>query len=809
MSRKLTEKFTDRAKKALIVAARESKQLGSNLVDTEHILLGILQDETSVAYKVLSSFQIDASKVKEAVVASADPAENAADDAGGGFTESAQEAVASAALQSYLWGSAFVGTEHLLCGLAKTPSGLACHILRSWGVTYESLKNRVESYSPTQSTQAPIKEPATPMLNNYSRDLTASAREKKLDPVIGRELEIKRLVQVLSRRTKNNPVLLGDAGVGKTAIVEGLAQRIVNREVPERFLNTRLISLDINALVAGTRFRGDFEERLLGILDEIKEAGNIILFIDEIQTIVGAGGAGGALDAANILKPTLARGELRCIGATTIEEYAHFIEEDAALERRFQPILVTEPDHRTTVKILEGLKSRYENFHGVKIKRDAIELAVKLASRYLVDRHLPDSAIDILDEAASRKSVSLGTFSKDALKIEDSLESLREDKEELVKVEEFEEALALREREKKLSSKLTQILSEEKTDSQDGSVGVQDVAEIVSMITGVPVEELSVDEAARLLNLEKELGKQVVGQDEVLRGLSGVLRRSRVGLRDPRRPIGSFIFLGSSGVGKTLVAKTLAEVMFEDPESLIRVDMSEFSERHTVSRLLGAPPGYVGFEEGGELTERLKRRPFSVVLLDEIEKAHPEVFNILLQVLEDGQLMDGKGRVINFRNTIIIMTSNIGSHLIRKEGDLGFIHRKRGSKKLAEESHRDLTQKLRGELRKIFKVEFLNRVDSILVFKPLDGKVAKKIGQLLIKEVKARLKEQKIKISVAPRVYDLLVSKGFSEEFGARELRRVIQEEIEDPLSEGILSRKFSKEKVVKVKSSKGEITIS
>ncbi|MDP2671041.1 MAG: ATP-dependent Clp protease ATP-binding subunit [bacterium] len=807
MSKRLTEKFTDRAKRSLAVAAREAKQLGSSLVDTEHILLGVLQDETSVAFKVLASFQIDAIKVKEAVVASTDPRDKS-NEGEEGFSEAAQESIAAAALQAYLWGSAFVGTEHILCGLAKTPSGLACHILRSWGVTYESLKNRVESYSPYQNPTTTPKEPNTPLLNTYSRDLTVSAREKKLDPVIGREIEIQRLIQVLSRRTKNNPVLLGDAGVGKTAIVEGLAQRIVDREVPSRFFNTRLINLDLNALVAGTRFRGDFEERLLGIMDEIKEASNIILFIDEIQTIVGAGGAGGALDAANILKPALARGEMRCIGATTIEEYAHFIEDDAALERRFQPILVGEPDGATTIKILEGLKSRYENFHGVKIKKEAIELSVKLAARYLTERHLPDSAIDILDEAASKKSVSLNTFSKDILKIEESLQNLRDDKEELVKVEEYEEAMELREREKRLSTKLNIIVSKDPEPKNSTFVTAEDVASVVSMITGVPVEELTSNEAERLLNLEKELGRKVVGQDEVLKDLASVLRRSRVGLRDPRRPIGSFIFLGTSGVGKTLVARTLAEVIFEDPESLIRLDMSEFSERHTVSRLVGAPPGYVGFEEGGELTDRLKRRPYSVILLDEVEKAHPEVFNILLQVLEDGQLMDGKGRVINFRNAIIIMTSNVGSHLIRREGDIGFVHINPSEKRAIDATHKDLSQKLTGELRKMFKVEFLNRVDSILVFKPLHKDSVKKIAKLLLDEVKIRLKDYRIKLDVQNKVYDFLVKKGFSTEFGARELRRLIQEEIEDPLSEGILSGTFSQGQKLSVKVDQDKIVL-
>lgn len=805
MSRKVTEKFTSRAKKALVIAAKESRVAGLGSVDTEHILLGLLQDSTSVASKILGNYSLDLAKVRETIIASSDP--KGSQEIEDGFTESAQEALAAATLQAYLLGSSYVGTEHLLAGLAKTTTGLACHILRSWGVTYEAVKAKLDAMSiypkPTANTTT---ETQTPLLNTYSRDLTSAAREGQLDPVIGREAEIARVLQILARRTKNNPILLGEAGVGKTAIAEGLAQRIVARDVPRRFFGTRLISLDLNALVAGTRFRGDFEERLLGVLDEIKEAANIILFIDEIQTIVGAGGAGGALDAANILKPALARGDLRCIGATTVEEYAEFIEDDSALERRFQPILVEEPDSVTTVEILQGLKSRYEGFHGVRIKRKALDQAVDLAKRYLVDRHLPDSAIDIIDEAASRKAVTLGSLPQTAIKIEDNLSEIREEKEELIKQESYDEAVKLRKKEEKLVHKLSEMLKIDRN-AEEKVVDEKDIAKIVSMMTGVPVEELSEGEAARLLNLEKEIGKKVVGQEEVIANLSGVLRRSRVGLQDQRRPIGSFIFLGSSGVGKTLVAKTLAEVMFNDPDSLIRLDMSEFSEKHTVARLVGAPPGYVGFEEGGELTEKLKLKPYTIILLDEIEKAHPEVFNILLQVLEEGQLMDGKGRAINFRNSIIIMTSNVGSHLIKKEGNLGF-----GAVSIntAEETkYKEIVEKLTEELKRNFRVEFLNRVDSILVFRPLSKPVVGNIVKLLLTQVKERLKPLKIKLDIKNEVVGWIVEKGFSPEYGARELKRVIAENIENQLSDGILGGQFAAGYTVKVSLYEDKIVLN
>ena len=813
MSKKITEKFTERAKKVLNQSAKEARELGTDNVDTEHILLGILSDKTSVAFKVLSSFQIDSDRIRESVLSSTDSQDSERGDKEknkneSGFSESAQEAIAAAALQAYLWGSAYVGTEHLLCGLAKTPSGLACHILRSWGITYDSLKTRVENYTPIQPQQPQLKESPTPLLNTYGRDLTQMAKKKELDPVISREVEISRVLQVLSRRVKNNPVLLGNAGVGKTAIVEGIAQKIFEKEVPQKFFNTRLISLDINALVAGTRFRGDFEERLLGIIDEVKMSKNIILFIDEIQNIVGAGGAGGALDAANILKPALARGELRCIGATTIDEYSEYIEDDAALERRFQPIYVEEPNIKTTINILNGLKHKYESFHSVRITKGAIEAAVKMAQRFLVDRHLPDSAIDVLDEASSKKTVVLGSMNKDAAKISDRIARIQVEKEKFVKQEEWHQADTLRTREQTYDQQLKTIIGKNYGPTSK-YLDEKDVAETVSMMTGIPLEELSTTEAEKLLNLETHLSKKVVGQDHVLKEVAGVLRRNRVGLRHPDKPAGSFMFLGTSGVGKTLVSQTLAETLFGDTRNLVRLDMSEFSEPHTVARLIGAPPGYVGFEEGGELTDKLRRKPYSVILLDEIEKAHPEVFNILLQVLDDGHLMDGKGRSVNFRNSLIIMTSNVGSQMIKKEGDLGFIKNK-SEKEAGKERYQSISQKLMEELRKTFKIEFLNRVDSVVVFRPLSRKNIRSIAKILLKEVAGRLKEEHgMKLLAGDDVYDFLVEKGFSEEFGAREMRRLITETIEDQLSEGILANKFEKGQQIQVKVEQDKITIN
>lgn len=804
---RLNEKFTARSKRVLTLALEEAKTLSAPNIDSEHLLLALLRDEGGTAAKILETFKIDFHRVKEMVQASVDYGEVEVDldYPEAAFSESAQEALATAALQAYLWGANHVGTEHILCGLSKTSSGLACHILRSFGITYERIKSKVETdYSYPKSLKTENKEaPATPLLNSYGRDLTELARENLLDPVVGREMEIARCLQILSRRTKNNPVLLGEAGVGKTAIVEGLAQRIVKREVPQKFFDTRLISLDLSAVVAGTRFRGDFEERLMGIIAEAKEAnyslieGNkitsVILFIDEIHNVVGAGGAGGALDAANILKPALARGELRCIGATTADEYAQFIEDDTALERRFQPILVDEPSVEVAVQILRELKPRYEQFHRVKVKPSALKEAVQMAKRYLPERNLPDSAIDILDEASSKKAVNLDKPLPQILTIEKQLATLREKKELLVRQEKYEEALKIRADEVGLETKLTEVITRAKNDDQR-VVDEKDMAEVVSEMTGIPIREITQNEAEKLLELEKELGNYVIGQTEALKALAASLRRSRVGLTDPHRPQGSFIFLGTTGVGKTLVATTLAKVLFDDAEAVIRLDMSEFSERHTVSRLVGAPPGYIGFEEGGELTEKLRRRPYSVILLDEIEKAHPDIFNTLLQILEDGHLTDGRGREVNFKNAIIIMTSNVGTEYLKSIANLGF----KSEIDLEEKgftgmNYADVKAALLEELKKSFKPEFLNRVDSVVVFKPLTRDEVKSIAKLQVGQLSHRAKEQKITLKIDNEVWDFLVERGFSPEHGAREMRRVIQETIEEPLSEGILSGRWPK----------------
>ncbi|MCL5411474.1 MAG: ATP-dependent Clp protease ATP-binding subunit [Patescibacteria group bacterium] len=781
---KLTEKFTERAKKTISIAAEEAKNMGSPYIDTEHLLLGILCENEGIACKILNNFSLDLGKVRELVFASTDNSDDFKFNQEG-FSESAREALAAAALQAYLWNHPYIGTEHILCGLAKTSSGLACHILRSYGLDYKTIIEKVSTFTNYPSSILKNNRESrleTPLINTYGRDLTALVREGKLDPVIGRDTEINRCLQILGRRTKNNPVLLGEAGVGKTAIVEGLAQKISSKQTPSKFHNLRLINLDLNSLVAGTRFRGDFEERLVGVLEEIKEAKNIILFIDELHNLIGAGSAGGAMDAANMLKPFLARSEIRCIGATTLEEYSHFIEDDAALERRFQPILINEPEEEMAVKILEGLKVHYEVFHKIKIKKEALGVAVGVAKRYFADRHLPDSAIDLIDEAFSKKSLSVGVTSRELIHLQEELEKIQNQKSELVKREAYEEAVKLRNQELSLQKKLAKMAAHEKRGKRQPVIDSKDILEIAAEITEIPLEEMTSSEAERLLNLEKELGKRVVGQEQALETVSKVLRRHRAGLTDPNRPIGSFIFLGPTGVGKTLLAKALAETIFGSSEFLIRLDMSEFSEKHTVSRLLGAPPGYVGYEEGGELAERLRHRPYAVILLDEIEKAHPEVFNILLQVLEDGRLVDGRGREINFKNTIILMTSNIGAESIKKGPRLGF------GLSTAENSYDAMKGKLLERLKGSFRPEFVNRVDNIVVFKMLEKKAVREVARLIVGQVQERLKRRKITLKILDEVWQVLEEQGFSLEYGARPMRRLVQEIVEEPLSEKILA---------------------
>jgi len=644
---------------------------------------------------------------------------------------------------------------------------------------------------------------STPTLDSLARDLTAIAREGNLDPVIGREKEIERVIQVLSRRTKNNPVLIGEPGVGKTAIAEGLAQRIVDNDVPEILRNKRVMTLDMGTVVAGTKYRGEFEDRLKKIMDEIRQAGNIILFIDELHTLIGAGGAEGAIDASNILKPALARGELQCIGATTLDEYRKYIEKDAALERRFQPILVEQPTPEEAIKILQGLRDRYEAHHRVKITDEAIVQAVKLSDRYITDRFLPDKAIDLIDEAASRVRLRSYTVPPNLKELEQQVEAVRKEKEAAVQSQEFEKAAALRDKEQRLREELeeTKAKWKEQQGQTDSEVTGDDIAEIVASWTGIPVKKLAEEESERLLNMENILHQRVIGQDEAVKAVARAIRRSRAGLKDPKRPIGSFIFLGPTGVGKTELARALAEALFGDEDAMVRIDMSEYMEKHSTSRLVGAPPGYVGYEEGGQLTEKVRRRPYSVVLLDEIEKAHPEVFNILLQVLEDGRLTDSKGRTVDFRNTVIIMTSNVGAETIRSSKKLGFTVG-------TQQEYENMRDRVMAELRKTFRPEFLNRIDEVIVFHALEETHIRQIASLMAKELQKRLKEQDMDFELTDAALDYLVKEGFDPIYGARPLRRAIQKNIEDKLSEEILKGTIQKGDKVIIDVQDGKLVV-
>lgn len=647
---------------------------------------------------------------------------------------------------------------------------------------------------------------STPTLDSLARDLTAIAKEGNIDPVIGRSKEIERVIQVLSRRTKNNPVLIGEPGVGKTAIAEGLAQQIVNNEVPEILRDKRVMTLDMGTVVAGTKYRGEFEDRLKKVMEEIRQAGNIILFIDELHTLIGAGGAEGAIDASNILKPALARGELQCIGATTLDEYRKYIEKDAALERRFQPIQVDEPTIEESVQILQGLRDRYEAHHRVTITDEAIESAVKLSDRYITDRFLPDKAIDLIDEAASKVRLRSYTAPPNLKELEQKLEEVRKEKDAAVQSQEFEKAASLRDKEQRLREELEKTKDEwkEKQGQESSEVTTEDIANVVSSWTGVPVAKLQKDESERLLNMEDILHNRVIGQDEAVKAISKAIRRARAGLKDPKRPIGSFIFLGPTGVGKTELARALAEAMFGDEDAMIRIDMSEYMEKHSTSRLVGSPPGYVGYEEGGQLTEKVRRKPYSVVLLDEIEKAHPEVFNILLQVLEDGRLTDAKGRTVDFRNTILIMTSNVGAHELRRNKYVGF--------NLGDEEHdyQDMKSKVMDELKKAFRPEFLNRIDEIIVFHSLEQKHLKQIVKLMAEQLKKRLKEQDIDFELTDQAIEKIAKEGTDLEYGARPLRRAIQKNVEDLLSEELLKGNIEKGKKVKIDINKdGEFVVS
>ena len=776
--------FTDRGQRALRAAQVEAAKLGRSYVGTEHLLLGVLT-EPGAASMVLRGISLDA--VRAEVVQILGRGEETVDGKQMVYTPRTKKVLEQSVREARELKQSYVSTEHILLALMREREGVAAHVLIKMGVDLSVAREellRILSGSDETASAQVEKETQTPLVDQYSRDLTRAAREGELDPVIGRSQEIERIVQILSRRRKNNPVLIGEPGVGKSSIVEGLAELIVEGNIPELLRGKRVVSLDLASMLAGAKYRGEFEERLKNALAEIRKAGNIILFIDELHTICGAGASEGALDAANILKPLLARGELQCVGATTLDEYRKHIEKDAALERRFQPVQVGEPTREESVEILKGLRDRYEAHHRVRITDEAILAAVNLSSRYISDRFLPDKAIDLIDEAASRVRIKAFTAPPDRKEQQLRLEALSKETREAVDHEDFELAANLRDKKKELQSEMDARRRdwEEKLNSKVEIVGEEEVATIVSMWTGIPVARMTEGEAQRLIHLEEILHNRVIGQDEAVKSVARAVRRARAGLKDPNRPVGSFIFLGPTGVGKTELCKALGEALFGDEDSLIRIDMSEYMEKHSVSRMIGSPPGYVGHDEGGQLTERVRRKPYAVLLFDEVEKAHPDVFNLLLQILEDGRLTDGQGRVVDFKNTVIVMTSNAGAHTIKKQRTLGF-----GSAEDSEKTYTAMKENIMGEVKQIFRPEFLNRVDEIIVFHALTEEETDRIARLLVGQVCARLSERGIELEMDDDALRLISKEGCDLQYGARPLRRAIQRMIEDALSEEIL----------------------
>ena len=782
------ERFTERARQVVVLAQEEARSLKHNYIGTEHLLLGLLREEEGIAAQVLTTLDVNLDEVRMQVAQIV----GMGDEVAAGqipFTPRAKKVLELALREALSLGHNYIGTEHILLGLIKENEGVAARILLEFDADSEKIRNEIMRKLTGSARRTPVPQGESKkrvkLLDQFGRNLTKLADEGKLDPVVGRELEIERVMQILSRRTKNNPVLIGEPGVGKTAVVEGLAQRITSNDVPELLKGKQIYTLDLAALVAGSKYRGEFEERLKKVMKEIHEHGEIILFIDELHNLVGAGAAEGAIDAASILKPALARGELQTIGATTIEEYRRYVEKDAALERRFQQIMVNEPSEEDTELILRGLRDRYEAHHRIKITDEALKAAARLAARYISDRFLPDKAIDLIDEAASRMRIKTMTAPPQYRELEAEVETVRKEKEAAIEAQEFEKAANLRDQERKLSNRKRELAEEWKSDEgrEVVSIGEEEIADIVSMWTGIPVFKLTEGESQKLLRMEEVLHERVIGQDQAINAVSKAIRRSRAGIKDPRRPSGSFIFLGPSGVGKTELARTLAEFLFGDEDALLQVDMSEYMEKHAVSRLVGSPPGYVGYEEGGQLSETVRRKPYSVILLDEIEKAHPDVFNILLQILEDGHLTDSQGRKVDFRNTIVIMTSNIGAKTIAKDSPLGFAVTDE-----AGMSYEDMKTNITGELKRVFRPEFLNRVDEVIVFHKLDRANIKEIVDLMIARVGQQLAEREVAIELTEPAKELLVDRGFDPGMGARPLRRAIQQYVEDLLADEVLA---------------------
>jgi len=804
------EKFSERARRVLTLAQEEAEHLNHNYIDTEHILLGLVREEEGVAAKVLTNLGVGLNKVRSAVEFIVGQGKKPTTGETG-LTPRAKRVIELAIDEARHLSHNYIGTEHLLLGLLREVGGVAAAVLDNFGITLERARTEIthilsEGVPRSRFTRTTSR---TPALDQLGIDLTAAARAGKLDPVIGRVKEIERVIQILSRRTKNNPALIGEPGVGKTAIVEGLTHRIVAGDVPETLEGKRLVTLDMGSLVAGTKYRGEFEERLKKVIDEIKTSGNCILFIDEFHTMVGAGAAEGAVDAANLLKPSLARGELQCIGATTLDDYRKHVERDAALERRFQPILVEEPSVEQTLEILRGIKERYEKHHHLTISDEALNSAATLAARYIPDRFLPDKAIDLVDEASSRVRIKHYTKPLSLKKLKEIEESYRKEKDEALAAQQYEQAAELRQRELQIQEKIKKEEEEWQAEQEQEKVEVtaEDIAEVVGMWTGIPVVQLATEETSRLLHMEEAIHKRIIGQDEAINAIAKAVRRARAGLKDPRHPIGNFVFLGPTGVGKTELVRALAEFMFGSEDTLIRLDMSEFMEKHTVARLVGAPPGYIGYEEGGQLTEAVRRKSYCVILLDEIEKAHPDVFNILLQIFDDGHLTDAKGRRVDFRNGIIVMTSNIGAELIRKGSTIGFTSHA-DEVKTQQLAYDKMKEKLLGELKKTFRPEFLNRIDGVVVFHALTKEHIRKIVDLMLSTVAKQLAEKEVKLEVTDTAKDLLGEKGYDEVFGARPLRRVIQNMVEDKLSEAVLRNEFKVfERVFEIEAEMTEIT--